>query len=95
LTGIYGQEFAAGRSKALIGYSELLHSVADDNLRVATLPLDDAGAVPLSWVDSFTVGIGCVDSCCADAVPTAINLNKNLRTVSSDVDAALSKAVPD
>lgn len=27
LTGIYGQEFALKRSKALIGYSELLHSV--------------------------------------------------------------------
>jgi hypothetical protein len=30
----------------------------------------------------------------AASVPTAIDLNRNLRTVSSDVDAALSKAVP-
>lgn len=27
LTGVYGQEFALKPSKALIGYSELLHSV--------------------------------------------------------------------
>jgi len=170
LTGIYGQEFALGRSKALIGYSELLHSVltegmADNNLRVTALPLDDAGAVPISWIDSFTVATGCTADCYKDAsqfirfmqrddvylkiilpgkpsflsnpdpkgtpsvpayllpakaslysnadltkaahlypdlkriiegasVPTAIDLNKNLRIVSSDVDAALNNAVP-
>jgi thiamine pyridinylase len=170
ITGIYGQEFALGRSKALVGYSELLHSVltegmADDNLRVAALPLDDAGTVPISWIDSFTVRTNCTGDCYQDAarfirfmqrddvylklllpdrpsfltnpdpkgtppipayllpakaslysnvdlikaahlypdlkriierasVPTAINLNKNLRIISADVDAALSKAVP-
>jgi len=171
VTGIYGQEFARGRSKALIGYSELLHSVLaeavieDKDLRVAALPLDDAGTVPISWVDSFAIGAGCTSDCFTDAsrfikfmqrddvylklllpgklsflrspdpkpttpipayllpakvsiysnaellkaghlypdlkkiienaaVPTAVDLNKNLRTVSSDVDKALSKAVP-
>jgi thiamine pyridinylase len=72
LTGIYGQEFALGRSKALIGYSELLHSVltegmADENLRVAPLPLDDAGTTPISWIDSFTVSTGCIKDCYAMA----------------------------
>jgi thiamine pyridinylase len=72
-TGIYGQEFALGRSKALIGYSELLHSVLkegvlegtlqDSDLRVAALPLDDAGAVQISWVDSFAIGTSCKDDC--------------------------------
>lgn len=72
-TGIYGQEFALGRSKALIGYSELLHSVlkegtgngtlTDADLRVATLPLDDAGAVQISWVDSFALASGCKGDC--------------------------------
>ncbi len=68
LTGIYGQEFALKRSKALIGYSELLHSVLkegfpDGDLNVTALPLDDAGAVPISWVDSFAVGTGCLGDC--------------------------------
>lgn len=168
LTGIYGQEFAVGRSRALIGYSELLHSVllegmSDGALRVAALPLDDAGAAPISWVDSFAIRAGCGGDCYKDAsqfvkfmqrddiylrlllpdkpsfltnpkgpspvpayllpakaslytnadllkaahlykdlrpiiegasVPTAISLNDNLRTVSSEVDAALGKAVP-
>lgn len=175
LTGIYGQEFALGRSKALIGYSELLHSVLteatlngtmqDGDLRVAALPLDDAGTVPISWVDSFAVSTACSDECYQDAskfirfmqrddvylklllpgkpsfltnpnpkgtapvpayllpakaslytnadlliaahlypdlkrliegasVPMAIDLNKSLRSVSSDVDTALKKAVP-
>lgn len=73
ITGIYGQEFALKRSKALIGYSELLHSVlkegilngttSDGDLNVASLPLDDAGAVPISWVDSFAVQTDCNGDC--------------------------------
>jgi thiamine pyridinylase len=173
ITGIYGQEFAQKRSKALIGYSELLHSVlkeginngtiSDKDLAVAALPLDDAGAVPISWVDSFAVQKDCRDDCYQRAakfikfmqrddvylklllpdrpsfihnpagpfpipayllpakgslytnstlisaahlypdlrkiieaalVPTAIGLNQDLRKVSSSVDDALNKAVP-
>jgi len=173
ITGIYGQEFALKRSKALIGYSELLHSVlkegitdgtlSDADLKVASLPLDDAGAVPISWVDSFAVGTDCMGDCYQRAakfikfmqrddiylklllpdrpsflhspngpfpipayllpakaslysdstllsnahlypdlkkiiegasVPTEVGLNQDLRTVSSSVDAALNKAVP-
>jgi thiamine pyridinylase len=173
ITGIYGQEFALKRSKALIGYSELLHSVlkegitdgtlSDADLKVASLPLDDAGAVPISWVDSFAVGTDCIGDCYQRAakfikfmqrddiylklllpdrpsflhspngpfpipayllpakaslysdstllsnahlypdlkkiiegasVPTEVGLNQDLRTVSSSVDAALNKAVP-
>ena len=173
ITGIYGQEFALKRSKALIGYSELLHSVlkegitdgtlSDADLKVASLPLDDAGAVPISWVDSFAVGTACIGDCYRRAakfikfmqrddvylklllpdrpsfllsptgpfpipayllpakaslysdstllsnahlypdlrkiiegasVPTEVGLNQDLRTVSSSVDAALNKAVP-
>lgn len=173
ITGIYGQEFALKRSKALIGYSELLHSVlkegitdgtlSDGDLKVASLPLDDAGAVPISWVDSFAVGTACIGDCYQRAakfikfmqrddiylklllpdrpaflhsptgpfpipayllpakaslysdstllsnahlypdlrkiiegasVPTGVGLNQDLRTVSSSVDAALNKAVP-
>lgn len=75
LTGIYGQEFAQQRAGSLIGYSELLHSVlkeselcgtacvADADLGVSPLPLDDAGVHPISWVDSFTVSTKCTDSC--------------------------------
>lgn len=167
LTGIYGREFALKRSKALIGYSELLHSVLtegfpDGDLRVSALPLDDGGAVPISWVDSFAIGSACSGDCYQDAslfirfmqrddiylklvlpgkpsfltsptgpspvpayllpakaslysntsltsvahlypdlkkiiegaaVPTDVDLNKRLRTVSSAVDTALSNAV--
>lgn len=79
LTGIYGQEFARKRSKVLVGYSELLHSVlleksncgadclGDQDIDVAELPLDDAGPVPISWVDSFTVSASCKDICLSDA----------------------------
>jgi hypothetical protein len=175
LTGIYGQEFALRHSKALIGYSELLHSVLnegimngtmkDDDLRVVALPLDPAGTVPISWVDSYTVRNGCDWECYKDAsafirfmqrddvylklllpgkpsfltypgmtppppvpayllpakaslytnqellkaahlyhdlkpiienaeVPTAVDLNKNLRSVSSEVEAVLKKTFP-
>lgn len=73
LTGIYGQEFAAGRSKTLIGYSELLHSVLgegmkDDDFDVYPLPLDDAGTAPISWIDSFTVAANCGANCYDRAV---------------------------
>lgn len=170
-TGLYGRAFALGRSKALIGYSELLHSVLlegvlngappkDGDLRVAALPLDDAGISQISWVDSFAIGTGCTGDCYKASakfikfmqrddiymklllpdepsfltsprgpapvpayllpakaslyanpdlikaahlypelksiieiasVPTSIDLNKNLRAVSKDVDAALPK----
>jgi thiamine pyridinylase len=173
LTGIYGQEFAQRRSKALIGYSELLHSVLaegtvcgpaclhDSDLQVSALPLDDAGTVPISWVDSFAIRSGCRGDCYQEAskfirfmqrddiylklllpdrpsfltnpagpspvpayllpaksslysntsvtsvahlypdikniiegsaVPTDVDLNKKLRTISSAIDAALNKS---
>jgi thiamine pyridinylase len=68
LTGFYGQEFANGRSKTLIGYSELLHSVLTEGMNdnafdVYALPLDDAGTAPISWVDSFTVDAHCGSDC--------------------------------
>jgi thiamine pyridinylase len=73
-TGTYGQAFALGRSKALIGYSELLHSVLkegvlngappkDGDLAVEALPLDEAGMAPVSWIDSFAIRTGCTDDC--------------------------------
>jgi thiamine pyridinylase len=96
-TGIYGQEFALGRSKALIGYSELLHSVlkegivngtvADGDLRVSALPLDDAGTVQISWVDSFAIGSGCKDECLERAT-------RFLRFMQRD-DIYLSLLLPD
>lgn len=64
----------------MVGYSELLHSVlaegiinatlTDADLRVTALPLDDSGAVPISWFDSFVVRNGCKDGddCYKDAV---------------------------
>jgi thiamine pyridinylase len=72
LTGFYGQEFANGRAKTLIGYSELLHSVltegmADGDFDVYALPLDDAGTAPISWVDSLTVDAKCGSDCFARA----------------------------
>jgi thiamine pyridinylase len=79
ITGIYGQEFARKRSKALVGYSELLRSVLLENLNcpadcigdadldVADIPLDEAGSVPISWVDSFTVATSCKGDCFTDA----------------------------
>jgi hypothetical protein len=79
ITGIYGQQFARKRSKALVGYSELLRSVlieksncgddclGDADLDVGNIPLDDNGSVPISWVDSFTVNTSCKADCFSDA----------------------------
>jgi thiamine pyridinylase len=79
VTGIYGQQFGRKYAKAVVGYSELLHSVlleraacgkdclGDADLGVSELPFDDAGASPISWVDSLTVAKGCTGQCLADA----------------------------
>lgn len=67
-TGIYGQQFASGQATALIGYSELLHSVLKEGMEdsafvVKPLPLDDLGLKQVSWVDSFVVATSCTGSC--------------------------------
>lgn len=79
LTGIYGQQFGRKYSKAVVGYSELLHSVlterelcgkdclADLDIGVSELPLDDSGATPISWVDSYVLSSGCKGACIDDA----------------------------
>src|SRR5205085_8384691 len=82
-TGFYGHLFARHRSRAVVGYSELLYDVllesstscaieeqclTDTDLDVAPLPLDDRGAQPMSWVDSLTIDRGCVAGCQQDAV---------------------------
>jgi thiamine pyridinylase len=79
VTGIYGQEFARKRGKALVGYSELLHSVllesqqcgktclSDAEIEVDDFNISDSPSSPVSWVDSFTVSTHCEDSCWADA----------------------------
>lgn len=71
-TGIYGQQFANGQSRALIGYSELLHSVLKEGMKdsafvVKPLPLDDLGIKQVSWGDSFEIGAKCTASCLAGA----------------------------
>ena len=90
-TGTHGAEFARKRGKALVGYSEILHDVlaessncsssdpcvAIDKLRVAELPLDDAGSRPMSWVDSFTLSTGCKTSCVDDATRFISMMNRD------------------
>jgi thiamine pyridinylase len=80
-TGAYGREFAHGRGRVLIGYSEILYDVglenalcsksdsclSADNLGVSLVPLDDAGATPMVWVDTLTVASSCTGQCESDA----------------------------
>jgi thiamine pyridinylase len=81
-TGFYGRLFARRKSRAVVGYSELLYDillesstscaveekcVSDADLDVVPLPLDDHGAQPMSWVDSLTIDKDCNVGCQQDA----------------------------
>jgi thiamine pyridinylase len=92
LTGIHGAEFSRKRGKALIGYSELLHDVlaettflcsnpgdclADKEIDVADLPIDDGGSTPMTWVDSFTINSRSDDQHVKDAVTFVAMMNRD------------------
>lgn len=105
-TGIYGMQFAHKRSKSLVGYSELLHSVLseaascgtdclqDRDLDVAELPLDDAGSVPISWVDSFTISSSCTGPCFGDAKRFIRMMNSDSMYISMLLPAGYSFLTP-
>jgi len=80
---IYGRQFARGRARALIGYSETLNAVlnetnescsidekclTDDKIGVLELGTDDAGLHQVAWVDSFSVDTKCTGQCAKDAI---------------------------
>jgi thiamine pyridinylase len=106
LGGIYGMQFARKRSKTLIGYSELLHSVLseaascgsdclqDGDIDVAELPLDDAGSVPISWVDSFTISSSCTGPCFGDAKRFIRMMNSDSMYLSMLLPAGYSFLTP-
>lgn len=80
---IYTRQFARGGGRALIGYSESLHStleesndactpseqcLSDSDIDVVQFPSDDAGRHQISWVDSFVLDSNCKGQCITDAV---------------------------
>jgi len=72
VVGAYGREFAHGRGRILVGYSETLYYVGAENalcskadnclstdaLAVKLVPLDDQGVTPMIWVDNFALSPG-------------------------------------
>jgi thiamine pyridinylase len=69
LTGLYARDFAHGRGRVLVGYSESLYytlseaatcrprssCIAHAEIRVANWPTSDFGNHPIAWVDQFVV----------------------------------------
>jgi thiamine pyridinylase len=80
--GTYGREFARGKGRVLVGYSEILYyvgaeeqlcektaaCVSPDDLDVSLVPMDDRGVAPMVWVDSYVLSPSCTGQCEQDAV---------------------------
>ena len=80
---IYARQFDRAGGRALIGYSESLHSalqeyndscapqeqcLSDADIDVIQFASDDSGRHQISWVDSFVVDADCKNQCVQDAV---------------------------
>jgi thiamine pyridinylase len=78
----YARLFARREGRALAGYSERLHDIADETMNgcqrgqcrdlnqiaMVPLPLSSNGSQPFAWVDSFAVSQGCTGACLRDAL---------------------------
>jgi thiamine pyridinylase len=88
--GFYARQFARGRARALVGYSEMLFyllletqqscadgdgCIRDSEVGVRGLPLADAGSWPISWVDTLTIDDSCTGQCRRDAIAFVQFLN--------------------
>jgi thiamine pyridinylase len=76
-TGSYGGDFARGKARTLVGYSETLYYVgaekrlcgdadgclSPDELDAGLVPVDDRGVTPMVWVDSFVISASCTGQC--------------------------------
>ena len=81
MEGFYARQFAHQRGRALVGYSERLYYIGQENLTackkgeciglsdlgLTPLPLSDNGSQPFAWVDSFAVTSSCTKQCLLDA----------------------------
>jgi thiamine pyridinylase len=79
--GFYARLFAHGRGRALVGYSERLYYIGEENINgcvrgectplseitIRALPLSDTGSQPFAWVDSLAIAASCKYQCAADA----------------------------
>jgi len=79
--GFYARQFSRRHGRALAGYSESLHEVADeaascqtkercldlDGIAISPLPLAQPGSTPFVWVDAFVISAKCVGQCLVDA----------------------------
>ena len=84
MDGFYAHQFARKAGRALIGYSEGLYYVAQENAsgcrkdnsdcrhiaNIDAVPLSLAGraSTPLAWVDALTISKECTGQCLSDAV---------------------------
>jgi thiamine pyridinylase len=80
--GFYGRQFAHGHGRLLVGYSEGLSPLLDEEknacqsnecmnsamIDVAALPLDDHALHPISWVDLLTIDKNCTGDKLNDAI---------------------------
>jgi thiamine pyridinylase len=81
MEGFYARQFAHQHGRALVGYSERLYYIGQENLTackkgeciglsdlaLTPLPLSDNGSQPFAWVDSFAVASSCTKQCLLDA----------------------------
>jgi thiamine pyridinylase len=81
MEGFYARQFAHQHGRALVGYSERLYYIGQENLTackkgeciglpdlaLTPLPLSDNGSQPFAWVDSFAVASSCTEQCLSDA----------------------------
>lgn len=94
--GFYESQFAHGRARAFVGYSESLYYVrweaenacaakekciTDADLSVAEIPLDDQGSKQMSWVDLLTIDKNCNAQCLSDAKAFISYVNSNAAQV--------------
>jgi thiamine pyridinylase len=80
-TGFYARQFARKRGRALVGYSERLYYIAQEqhescragectglqDIDMKPLPLSDRGSHPFAWVDMLAISSTCDEECLPDA----------------------------
>lgn len=105
MEGFYARQFAHQRGRALVGYSERLYYIGQENLTACKkgeciglpdlaftpLPLSDNGSQPFVWVDSLAVASSCTKQCLLDA-QTFIQYTASIDEVRSTLMPAYGQA---
>ena len=102
--GFYGKQFALEHGRAMVGYSESLFSVLDEEanacqsndcltaqIDVAQVPLDDHGLRQISWVDLLAIDRKCAGDKLRDAIAFIQFVNQEdvmLKALKPDANAS-------